>query len=258
MAYTNVSPVGLLLAERMAPWLTDSLAMYLDSIGSMLDPLYALAIDQGSDGDPDYVPAWGSLFDPTLCETDDLPYLGQFVGVGIPTGADDAHARALVTAEAGKNRGTPVSIQSAVQRSISTPWTPSTAVLSGVLLTYPTDPAVAPIYYKTTTGFTTPATFNTTNLTAIDPTTQYSILERTNGVTGATNKGYQLTVVVRPEQLTPASNSAAVLAAANAVKPGGIVLTVIQSDSPLWSAATLAWNAVAGTVQWGSVAPGQV
>jgi P2-related tail formation protein len=103
----------------LAPWMNPSLEIYSAAIGGMFEEVWSLVQDRGSDGDPDYVPGWGVLFDVDLCPTAYLPYLAQFVGVVVPTGADDATTRALIRAEAGTQRGTVASIRSAVQRNLT-------------------------------------------------------------------------------------------------------------------------------------------
>jgi hypothetical protein len=114
------SPTGQFLMGFFEPWMTDSLALFLNAVGTMFDPLMATIQDQGIDGiDADYVPGYGSLFDIDRCPPASLPYLGQFVGVRVPTGMSATDARQLIKAEAGINRGTPASIMSAVQRFLT-------------------------------------------------------------------------------------------------------------------------------------------
>jgi hypothetical protein len=142
--------MGAVFIAALEPWMTLPLAWYLDAIGSMFDPVYTLTSDVGFDGDPDYVPGYGQIFNPLTCPADDLPYLGQFVGVSVPTGADPTTALSLVTAEAGQARGTLASLQAAIQRNISTPWTANTAYSAGTMITYG-NPVV---YYLVGTAFT--------------------------------------------------------------------------------------------------------
>ena len=242
MAYTITSPVGQIWAGLLEPFrLTDHLKMWLNAAGGMFDPVYSIVAEQGSDGDPGYVPGYGALFDVTQCPTVDLPYLAQFVGVTLPIGASDPFSRSLISAEAGMARGTLASIRSAVQRSISTMWQPNTAYLAGVMVRY--DAGAGDVYYLVTTSFTSGATFATTDLAVVDPTTQYSIHENTNAA-GAQD-AYAISIVTKPEQLTPVSNTTALTTAVNAVKPGGVLLGggVISTDSPIWSAATKTWSA---------------
>lgn len=113
------SPFGDVLFANLEPWQTPELDAYCQAIGVMFDPIAALVADTGVDGDTDYTPGYGTIFDIDNCPTADLPYLGQFVGVQLPTSVDDATARALIRAEAGINRGTVASIISAVQRNLT-------------------------------------------------------------------------------------------------------------------------------------------
>lgn len=252
--YTFTSPFGEIIWESLQPWATLSLAIYSNAMGTCFDEVYALVAETGSDGDPSgYTPTWGTLFDVTLCPTDDLPYLGQYVGVSIPLTASDADARAAIVAEAFEGRGTRASMAFRIVRNISTVWAPATSYLAGVMFSYQATPG-ATTYYLVGTNYTSGATFGATDLanaTAVDPATQYSFSERTPDP-------YTVSIVVKPEQLTPTNNLTALLADVTIVKPAGILLGVIATDSPQWSAATSAWNAVAGTVTWANVKSGDV
>jgi Phage tail protein (Tail_P2_I) len=246
------SPFGLRLFDLLEPWQTADLAAYCQAIGVMFDPVDGLVSDHGNDGDPGYVPGWGQLFDVDTCPFEDLPYLAQYVGVQIPKGSAEAQARALVRAESGMNRGTLASVQSAIERSISTPWTPSTAYSTGQLVTNATASGVT--YYLVTSGFTSATSFSTTNLAVTDPTFWYRIFERQRP--DETADAYALTIYVRPEQLTPVGDTTAITTAVTGTKPGGIILYLIATDSPRWEDTTLAWNTVANTVTWANVQTG--
>jgi hypothetical protein len=244
MSFVIESPYGQLLYDEFPPAAqNDALAIFCDAWGSMFDPVYTLVAEQGTDGDDDYVPGWGSLFDVTKCPTADLPYLGQFVGVSIPDGTDDATARALIQAEAGMHRGTPASIRSAIERNISTVWQPNTAYASGVIVSYAATPG-SPVYYLTTSSFTSGATFATTNLTEIAITSQYQLYERSTSTLAA--DAYQIAVVVNTAQLTPSGNSTALLAAIDAVKPAGILVNIIGgvAGAPLLAQYTRNFSAI--------------
>jgi hypothetical protein len=128
--YTPVSTFGLLLIEAMGPWMTLHLAWLCDAIGVMVDPYYLLVTDVGADGDPDYLPGYGELFniDPQpgepgygapTCPPEDLVYGAQFVGVPIPAGTDPVTAQSLVLSEAGLHRGTPGAVIAAAKRNLS-------------------------------------------------------------------------------------------------------------------------------------------
>lgn len=107
------------LAGRLAPWLTDDLGTYAQAIGTMFDPLEQIVADVGMDGDPDYMPGYGVLLDIETCPTEDLGYLGQYVGVPVPVGVDDATARSLIRAEGGIGRGTLASVRAAILRHLT-------------------------------------------------------------------------------------------------------------------------------------------
>jgi hypothetical protein len=102
------------LQAALDPWMTTSLAVYATAIGAMF-PVDAIVQDDGIDGQVGYAAGWSVLFDVDAVPPMDLPFLGQFVGVRVPDGADDATARALIKAEAGRSRGTAASIVSRVQ-----------------------------------------------------------------------------------------------------------------------------------------------
>lgn len=128
--YQPVSTFGALLINALGPWMTLHLAWVCDGIGVMVDPLWTLVQDHGNDGDPDFLPGYGQLFNvdplpgqpgygaPTTL-TADLPYVAQFAGVQIPQGSDDTTARSLVMAEAGRNRGTPAAVIAAAKRNLT-------------------------------------------------------------------------------------------------------------------------------------------
>ncbi len=246
MAYAISSQFGQRLFDRLEPWQTDDLARFCDALGVMFDPVLELAEEVGVDGEPGYIPPYGRLFDPDLCPYEALGYLGQFVGVRIPTGASETEARALVKAESGLNRGTRASAESAIQRSISNPWKPLTPVTAGQILSREVAGVIT--YYKVTTSFTTPSTFNTTHLESISITAQYDMLEREKP--SGEEAPWHFTIVVRPEQLTPEGNPAALEANVNATKPAGLVMHIIDTDeSPLIDEFTRIITAIEGPIE---------
>lgn len=246
MAYTITSPFGERLFARLEPWQSDDLARFCDALGVMFDPVLELAEEVGTDGEPGYIPPYGRPFDPDECPYDALGFLGNFIGVPIPVGASEAEARALVKAESGLNRGTRSSIESAIQRSISRPWEPLTAFTEGQLVSHEVAGVIT--YYRVVTGFTTPSTFNTTHLETISIAAQYDLLEREKP--SGEEAAYHFTIVVRPEQLTPEGNPAALGANVNATKPGGLVMHVIVTDeSPLIDEFTRIITAIEGTIE---------
>lgn len=120
MAYTATTIYGKRREERLEPWLDPAgdLTRLCDAVGQMYQGILELAEEEGEDGSAGYVPAWGKLLDPLTCPGKDLPYLGQFVGVEVPTGATEAEARAAVKREAGLARGTLQSIEEAIEHII--------------------------------------------------------------------------------------------------------------------------------------------
>jgi hypothetical protein len=114
-----VQSFGDELEEKLAPWMTPSLATFCQAIGVMFQPVRDLIYGEGVDGEPGFIPGWGRLFDPDLCPSAYLGYLAQFVGVSIPAGTGDAQARALIRQEAGIQRGTLAAIRAAVIRNLS-------------------------------------------------------------------------------------------------------------------------------------------
>lgn len=153
--YLPSSQMGAVFIEAMMPWMTLPLAWYLDALGSMFDPVYTLVSDVGFDGDPGYVPGYGVIFNPITCPPADLPYLGQFVGVTVPSGADPQSALSIVMEECGQKRGTLGAIRSAIRRNISTPWTANTTYAAGTLISL----GMPTTYYLVTSTFTTGTLF---------------------------------------------------------------------------------------------------
>jgi tail protein P2 I len=136
--YTPVSTVGAYLIEALGPWISLHLAWYLDAIGVMFDPIAVLVNPVGFDGESNYIPGYGSLFDAENCPAQQLPYLAQYVGVQIPVGAPEDVARALVIAENGQQRGTLPAVTSAIQRNLSA--TQSVTILERTYLDGTPDP----------------------------------------------------------------------------------------------------------------------
>lgn len=130
--YTPTSEFGALLIQYLAPWMTKHLAWVLDqAIGVVVDPIYTTVQDIGDDDGvtptvgtyfngqlvtEGYQPGFGVFLNPTACPAEDLPYLSQFVGVELPTGASEATARSLILNEGGLNRGTDAAVIAAAKR----------------------------------------------------------------------------------------------------------------------------------------------
>lgn len=64
---------------------------------------------------------------------------------------------------------------------------------------------------------------------------------------------YHLTIIV-----TPGAPVAAIEAAVREVKPGGVILHVVEAEGLVWDEAVLTWEQVAEDVTWDTVDPGDV
>jgi hypothetical protein len=133
--YEPTSQFGALLIAYLWPWLTLHLAWVLDqAIGVVVDPVYTTVLDVGDDDGvtptvgtyvngalvtEGYQPGFGVFLNPQACPAGDLPYLAQFPGVVLPTGADEATSRSLIMEEAGLNRGTDSAVIAAAKRFLS-------------------------------------------------------------------------------------------------------------------------------------------
>ena len=215
-SYQPVTSVGALLIDALAPWMTRDLAFYCDALGVMLSPLHDLVADVGFDGDPGYVPGYGSLLNPETCPDEDLPYLAMFAGVQIPAGLGADQARALIINEPARKRGGPDAIVAAAKRFL--------------------------------TG-----------------TQSVTLIER-QGPNGP--DAYWNQLLVRPEELSSGvtwqqenwswagtsgtwssgDQTAGLIAAVNAAKPGGVSIQIIRTDGFTWSSATSEW--MADTFSW--------
>jgi energy-converting hydrogenase Eha subunit B len=107
------------LLDKQRPWASSDHQLLLIAFGAMFEQIAHLVNEQGDDSDADFVPGWGVLFDPDLCPTWALPYLGQFVGVGNLVGVPDATARALIKSQPRHRRGTPRSIVQAAAATLT-------------------------------------------------------------------------------------------------------------------------------------------
>lgn len=201
---------------------------YLSTIGGLGDTVAQIVTDVGDPSDPTaqtsadlldgkhYMPAFGILLDPDLCPTQFLPYTAQFAGVQIPVGSDDAMARAAIRRESGFQRGTVASMHDAALAAMTAPGTNPYLVIQ----------------------------------------------ERTGGGAGsvvnpndASDYPYHMIVAMRADQsglpagtYTSADTSYALIAAVEAVKPGGIQITFSVSDGYVWGTATNEWSA--DTFSW--------
>jgi hypothetical protein len=64
-------------------------------------------------------PGWSLLMDVNRCPPEALGWLGQFVGVRIPTGLTDAQQRQWIKDRRGFRRGTPAAMIAAVQDTLT-------------------------------------------------------------------------------------------------------------------------------------------
>lgn len=251
-AAVELGPFGERLVAALGPWMTPSLEIACAAIASMgFNQAMALIEEEGTEGEPGWLPPWGRLFDPDLCPAADLPYLGQLVGVDVPLGAPEPEARALVRAKAGISRGTRASVEAAIERSITVAWAVDTAYTKGQLVTH--EPKAGELLcYEATANFTSGATFATTHLTVVNIHTQYELIprERANGETNA----YYFTVIVHGYQLQPEGNTAQLLDNINSVKPAGLVPEIVVTEEalatdPLISEFTLPIEAISGEIE---------
>jgi len=91
-----------------------ALLYYLNAIGTMFDEVESYARD-GANGEP----GWSILLDLARTPTKALPWLGQFVGVNVPSTLADATARARIYDKHNFSRGTPGAIISAAQATLT-------------------------------------------------------------------------------------------------------------------------------------------
>jgi hypothetical protein len=106
-----------------------ALATLTGAIGEMYQEVDDLARDT-----PQAL-GWSSVVDLTRCRADWLPWLAQFVGVTLPSGATEAQARTLIGQLSGFKRGTRASIIAA-----------ATATLTGAKTVYLTERYTANAY----------------------------------------------------------------------------------------------------------------
>src|SRR5262245_55185049 len=113
------TPTGARLRERTQPLAPDderygyAHAHLCEAIGRMLEQVAEV---YDPDGD---VPPLAPILSPDLCPTWALPWLAQLVGVQLPKGIDDAHARDMIRHVAGFQRGTPAAIKAAVSLTLT-------------------------------------------------------------------------------------------------------------------------------------------
>lgn len=125
-----ISQLGVGTDQTQLQGNQDHLGWYLDALGALFQEGAAIVLDQGVDGEFDddgnlvFQSGYGVVFtinprfvgDTAVCPTALLPYIAQYLGIQIPSTADDATARALLTGEANLHRGGPDAIVAAAQR----------------------------------------------------------------------------------------------------------------------------------------------
>jgi hypothetical protein len=107
------------LALRLEPWLTEDLEIYARSIAQMFNRVLEVAEEAGSEGEPEWIPAWGKLLSVELCPPEALGYLAQYVGIELPVTASTEEARAIIRREAGFQRGTTKAVEEAISSKLS-------------------------------------------------------------------------------------------------------------------------------------------
>lgn len=90
------------------------LLLFVDANAQGLVEVEDLARDQ-----PDGTPGWASILDVDLAPTDALGWLGQFVGVDLVAGLDDASQRLRIQEAAGWSRGSVAAIKAAAAQYLT-------------------------------------------------------------------------------------------------------------------------------------------
>lgn len=100
------------LDEELAPYLDDDDGSLVTLTRATYGPLEEVdAIARPTETSP----GWSSILDPATAPASFLRWLGQFVGVTLPRGFDEATARSQIATPAGWRRGTPGAITAAVR-----------------------------------------------------------------------------------------------------------------------------------------------
>lgn len=96
--------------ERLEPFLSTPLGVFLDAIGVMFEQVQEIVVD----GDQ---PGW--TVPVTLSDAKALDWLGQFVGVRLAPGLTESQRRQAIDDVAGFRRGTPASLRGAAYRTLT-------------------------------------------------------------------------------------------------------------------------------------------
>jgi hypothetical protein len=108
----DYSPLGARLAERLAPLAPDDSSQGY-ALGHLCEALASKAIQLQEAFDPVDAASFETILDPARCPAWALPWLAQLAGLSLPTTADEATQRALITALAPQRRGTPAALEAA-------------------------------------------------------------------------------------------------------------------------------------------------
>jgi hypothetical protein len=193
--YEPVSVVGAILIGYLQPWLTLHMAWFLDAIGVMCDPVYTLVYDQGVDDGT--MPTVGTYVD------------NELVAVG--DGYQPGYASALDPQQATVGYG-------------------FLGQIAGVQLPAGVDNVTAKSLVLTEAGMSraTPAAVIGAAKRFLGGTKSVTYIERVNPA-GNPDAGW-FVLVVRPEEVI---DEATLITSVNAVKLGGLMWALVQSDGPL-------------------------
>jgi hypothetical protein len=186
--FNELAPLNAGDAERGSPLLT-----FLDSAaGQILQDLDDLVRDT-KDG-----PGWSQVMDPERAPTRALAWLGQFIGVLVDTASADSDQRAQIIAEQGFKRGTKAAILAAAEAHLNPGQTATITERAGG------DPYALTV---TVSGA--------------------QVIGRTYADLAVSYPTYAQLESAYPTYASFAPSADQITAAINAVKPAGLVLTVI-------------------------------
>ena len=106
--------------EKLEPWLTPSLEIFAEAAAAPYETILEVAQEEGTEGEPGWVPAWGTLLNPNTVPYKYIPWLAMFVGVQIKTKETEPEARATLKAESGLERGTRKSLELVLKKALGT------------------------------------------------------------------------------------------------------------------------------------------
>lgn len=205
--YTPVTRFGAVLIAAMQPWMTLHLAWFCDWVGAMMDPVFGLVMGQGVDDG-------------------NTPTVGTYVNGELVTEGYQPGYGALLN-----------------------PLSPNVDLgfLSNFLgVSIPTgasaETALSLIMAESGLNRATPAAVIAAAKRNLTGTQSVKLIERMY-VDGTPSAGHFL-LLVRPEEVISES---ALIAAVNAVKLGGLVWYLIQTDGTTWADETHTWTADALT-----------